>query len=93
MQLLVYLMFNYPLIENSFQTSVQIHASFCLFRPKRLLRTFKEYWFVFRDTSISYYKNKESANGEPIEQLHLRGNSVINSICLNCEHYPLWLLY
>lgn len=43
-------------------------------RPKRLtLRPYKEYWFVFKDTSISYYKNKEASNGEPIEQLHLRG--------------------
>uniref|UniRef100_A0A7N8YAF2 FERM domain containing kindlin 1 n=1 Tax=Mastacembelus armatus TaxID=205130 RepID=A0A7N8YAF2_9TELE len=48
-----------------------------LFRPKRLtLRPYKEYWFVFKDTTISYYKNKEAASGEPIEQLHLRGYSL-----------------
>lgn len=48
---------------------------FCLnFRPKRLtLRPYKEYWFVFKDTTISYYKNKEASIGEPIEQFHLRG--------------------
>lgn len=45
-----------------------------LIRPKRLtLRPYKEYWFVFKDTTISYYKNKETSNGEPIEQFHLRG--------------------
>lgn len=61
------------------------HSALILHRPKRLLRTFKEYWFVFRDISISYYKNKESANGEPIEQLHLRGNSIIDGLCQNVE--------
>ena len=44
------------------------------FRPKRLtLRAYKDYWFVFKDTTISYYKNKEVSSGEPIEQFHLRG--------------------
>lgn len=43
-------------------------------RPKRLtLRPYKEYWFVFKDTTISYFKNKEASFGEPIEQFHLRG--------------------
>lgn len=43
-------------------------------RPRRLtLRPYKEYWFVFKDTTISYFKNKEASYGEPIEQFHLRG--------------------
>lgn len=47
------------------------------FRPKRLtLRPYKEYWFVFKDTTISYYKNKEASSGEPIEQFHLRGEGI-----------------
>lgn len=51
------------------------HCRLCsVFRPKRLtLRSYKEYWFVFKDTNISYYKNKEASSGEPIEQFHLRG--------------------
>ncbi|MEQ2177270.1 hypothetical protein GOODEAATRI_001934 [Goodea atripinnis] len=45
-----------------------------LFKPKKLtLRSYKDYWFVFKDTTISYFKNKEASSGEPIEQLHLRG--------------------
>ncbi|XP_017311741.1 fermitin family homolog 1 [Ictalurus punctatus] len=63
-----------------------------LFRPKRLLRTFKEYWFVFRDTSISYYKNKESANGEPIEQLHLRGCEVVPDVNVTEKKFGIKLL-
>uniref|UniRef100_A0AAR2JJI0 PH domain-containing protein n=1 Tax=Pygocentrus nattereri TaxID=42514 RepID=A0AAR2JJI0_PYGNA len=63
-----------------------------LCRPKRLLRTFKEYWFVFRDTSISYYKNKESANGEPIEQLHLRGCEVVPDVNVTEKKFGIKLL-
>ncbi|XP_035760281.1 fermitin family homolog 1-like, partial [Neolamprologus brichardi] len=51
----------------------ELANSLRLFRPKRLtLRQYKEYWFVFKDTTISYYKNKEASSGEPIEQFHLR---------------------
>ncbi|XP_062857443.1 fermitin family homolog 1 [Trichomycterus rosablanca] len=63
-----------------------------LYRPKRLLRNFKEYWFVFRDTSISYYKNKESANGEPIEQLHLRGCEVVPDVNVTEKKFGIKLL-
>ncbi|XP_026886545.1 fermitin family homolog 1 [Electrophorus electricus] len=63
-----------------------------LYRPKRLLRTFKDYWFVFRDTSISYYKNKESANGEPIEQLHLRGCEVVPDVNVTEKKFGIKLL-
>lgn len=46
----------------------------CQNRPKRLtLRPYKEYWFVFKDTTISYFKSKEASSGEPIEQFQLRG--------------------
>ncbi|KAH0513938.1 Fermitin family-like protein 1 [Microtus ochrogaster] len=47
-----------------------------LFRPKKLmLKAFKQYWFVFKDTSIAYFKNKELEQGEPIEKLNIRGSS------------------
>uniref|UniRef100_A0A8B9KIE5 PH domain-containing protein n=1 Tax=Astyanax mexicanus TaxID=7994 RepID=A0A8B9KIE5_ASTMX len=66
--------------------------SFVLYRPKRLLRTFKDYWFVFKDTSISYYKNKESASGEPIEQLHLRGCEVVPDVNVTEKKFGIKLL-
>ena len=45
-------------------------------RPKKLmLKAFKQYWFVFKDTSIAYFKNKELEQGEPIEKLNIRGKS------------------
>lgn len=64
-----------------------------MLRPKRLtLKPYKEYWFVFRDTTISYYKNKESANKEPIEQLHLRGCEVIPDVNVTEKKFGLKLL-
>ncbi|KAG2467298.1 fermitin family homolog 1 [Polypterus senegalus] len=64
-----------------------------LFRPKKLtLKAFKEYWFVFRDTTISYYKNKESARGEPIEQLHLRGCEVVPDVNVTGRKFGIKLL-
>ncbi|XP_071269049.1 fermitin family homolog 1-like isoform X3 [Salvelinus alpinus] len=64
-----------------------------LFRPKRLaLRSYKEYWFVFKDTTVSYYKNKEAASGEPIEQLHLRGCEVVPDVNVTDKKFGIKLL-
>lgn len=48
------------------------------FRPKRLtLKGYKQYWFKFQDTSISYFKSKEESIGEPIQQINLKGTEYI----------------
>ncbi|XP_058880251.1 fermitin family homolog 1-like isoform X1 [Acipenser ruthenus] len=64
-----------------------------LFRPKKLtLRAYKEYWFVFKDTSISYYKNMECARAEPIEQMHLRGCEVVPDVNVSSKKFGIKLL-
>uniref|UniRef100_A0AAY4D7X0 PH domain-containing protein n=1 Tax=Denticeps clupeoides TaxID=299321 RepID=A0AAY4D7X0_9TELE len=64
-----------------------------LFRPKRLtLKPYKEYWFVFKDTTISYYKNKEASHGEPIEQFHLRGCEVVPDVNVTEKKFGIKLL-
>ncbi|XP_030577467.1 fermitin family homolog 1 [Archocentrus centrarchus] len=64
-----------------------------LFRPKRLtLRAYKEYWFVFKDTTICYYKNKEASSGEPIEQFHLRGCEVVPDVNVTDKKFGIKLL-
>ncbi|KAK2856459.1 hypothetical protein Q5P01_005194 [Channa striata] len=71
----------------------QLADSLRLFRPKRLtLRAYKEYWFVFKDTTISYYKNKEAASGEPIEQFHLRGCEVVPDVNVTDKKFGIKLL-
>lgn len=48
------------------------------FRPKRLtLKGYKQYWFKFQDTSMSYFKSKEESIGEPIQQINLKGTEFI----------------
>ncbi|KAL4630529.1 hypothetical protein GN956_G15863 [Arapaima gigas] len=64
-----------------------------LLRPKRLtFRPYKEYYFVFKDTTISYYKNKESSNGEPIDQFHLRGCEVVPDVNVTDKKFGIKLL-
>ena len=44
-------------------------------RPKRLtLKGYKQFWFTFNNTSISYYKSKEESLTEPIQQMNLKGH-------------------
>uniref|UniRef100_A0AAX7SYB7 PH domain-containing protein n=1 Tax=Astatotilapia calliptera TaxID=8154 RepID=A0AAX7SYB7_ASTCA len=71
----------------------ELANSLRLFRPKRLtLRSYKEYWFVFKDTTISYYKNKEASSGEPIEQFHLRGCEVVPDVNVTEKKFGIKLL-
>lgn len=71
----------------------ELADSLKLFRPKRLtLRPYKEYWFVFKDTTISYYKNKEASSGEPIEQFHLRGCEVVPDVNVTDKKFGIKLL-
>ncbi|XP_070781570.1 fermitin family homolog 1 isoform X2 [Enoplosus armatus] len=71
----------------------ELADSLRLFRPKRLtLRPYKEYWFVFKDTTISYYKNKETSSGEPIEQFHLRGCEVVPDVNVTDKKFGIKLL-
>uniref|UniRef100_A0AAZ3NNG7 PH domain-containing protein n=1 Tax=Oncorhynchus tshawytscha TaxID=74940 RepID=A0AAZ3NNG7_ONCTS len=53
---------------------------------------YTEYWFVFKDITISYYKNKETASGEPIEQLHLRGCEVVPDVNVTDKKFGIKLL-
>uniref|UniRef100_G1K3A2 ADP-ribosylation factor-like protein 8A n=1 Tax=Xenopus tropicalis TaxID=8364 RepID=G1K3A2_XENTR len=64
-----------------------------LFRPKKLtLKASKQYWFVFKDTSISYFKNKEAAHGEPVEKLNLRGCEIVPDVNVAQKKFGIKLL-
>lgn len=64
-----------------------------LFRPKKLiLKAFKQYWFVFKDTSIAYFKNQELEQGEPIEKLNLRGCEVVPDVNVAGRKFGIKLL-
>ncbi|KAM4632890.1 fermitin family homolog 1 isoform 1-T2 [Polymixia lowei] len=71
----------------------ELADSLRLFRPKRLtLRPYKEYWFVFKDTTISYYKSKETSSGEPLEQFHLRGCEVVPDVNVTDKKFGIKLM-
>ncbi|KAF1545349.1 hypothetical protein FQV19_0005188, partial [Eudyptula minor] len=64
-----------------------------LVRPRKLsLKAIKPYWFVFKDTSVSYFKNKESAQGEPIEKLNLKGCEVVPDVNVAAKKFGIKLL-
>ncbi|XP_041588327.1 fermitin family homolog 1 [Vulpes lagopus] len=64
-----------------------------LFRPKKLmLKAFKQYWFIFKDTSIAYFKNKELEQGEPIEKLNLRGCEIVPDVNVAGRKFGIKLL-
>ncbi|XP_037376982.1 fermitin family homolog 1 [Talpa occidentalis] len=64
-----------------------------LFRPKKLaLKSFKQYWFVFKDTSITYFKNKELEQGEPVDKLNLRGCEVVPDVNVSGRKFGIKLL-
>ncbi|KAG7280876.1 hypothetical protein CRUP_035186 [Coryphaenoides rupestris] len=67
-----------------------------IFRPKRLtLKGYKQYWFKFQDTCISYFKSKEDSFGEPIQQIHLKGCEVVPDVNVAGqkfeEQYARWM--
>ncbi|XP_023574348.1 fermitin family homolog 1 isoform X2 [Octodon degus] len=64
-----------------------------LFRPKKLiLKAFKQYWFIFKDTSIAYFKNKELEQGEPLEKLNLKGCEVVPDVNVAGRKFGIKLL-
>ncbi|XP_030304429.1 fermitin family homolog 1 isoform X1 [Calypte anna] len=64
-----------------------------LVRPRKLsLKAIKQYWFVFKDTSVSYFKNKESSQGEPIEKLNLKGCEVVPDVNVAAKKFGIKLL-
>uniref|UniRef100_A0A3Q3W554 PH domain-containing protein n=1 Tax=Mola mola TaxID=94237 RepID=A0A3Q3W554_MOLML len=63
------------------------------FRPKRLtLKGYKQYWFKFQDTSISYFKSKEESIGEPIQQINLKGCEVAPDVNVATQKFLIRLL-
>ncbi|XP_072907433.1 fermitin family homolog 1 isoform X2 [Hemitrygon akajei] len=64
-----------------------------IYRPKKLLlKAYKQYYFIFKDTCLSYYKNKEVSQGEPIEQLNLRGCELVPDVNIAGQKFGIKLM-
>uniref|UniRef100_A0A4W5QE76 FERM domain containing kindlin 3 n=1 Tax=Hucho hucho TaxID=62062 RepID=A0A4W5QE76_9TELE len=62
-------------------------------RPKRLtLKGYKQFWFTFNNTSISYYKSKEESLKEPIQQMNLKGCEVAPDVSVAGQKFCIRLL-
>uniref|UniRef100_A0A3Q2CIB6 FERM domain containing kindlin 3b n=2 Tax=Cyprinodon variegatus TaxID=28743 RepID=A0A3Q2CIB6_CYPVA len=79
------------LLEN--MTAPELNDYLKIFRPKRLtLKGYKQYWFKFQDTSISYFKSKEESIGEPIQQINLKGCEVAPDVNVAAQKFLIRLL-
>uniref|UniRef100_A0A4W5RJU8 FERM domain containing kindlin 3b n=1 Tax=Hucho hucho TaxID=62062 RepID=A0A4W5RJU8_9TELE len=73
-------------------TAPELNDYLKIFRPKRLtLKGYKQYWFKFKDASISYYKSREESLGEPIQQINLKGMNLSPSVPPQEEQYSRWM--
>uniref|UniRef100_A0A7N9AXJ5 FERM domain containing kindlin 3 n=1 Tax=Mastacembelus armatus TaxID=205130 RepID=A0A7N9AXJ5_9TELE len=76
-----------------FTVLVKLNCVNVCFRPKRLtLKGYKQYWFKFQDTSISYFKSKEESIGEPIQQINLKGCEVAPDVNISAQKFLIKLL-
>lgn len=74
-------------------TAPELNDYLKIFRPKRLtLKGYKQYWFKFQDTSISYFKSKEESFGEPIQQINLKGCEVAPDVNVAAQKFLIRLL-
>lgn len=79
------------MLEN--MTAPELNDYLKIFRPKRLtLKGYKQYWFKFQDTSISYFKSKEECIGEPIQQINLKGCEVAPDVNVAANKFLIRLL-
>uniref|UniRef100_A0A665XE23 PH domain-containing protein n=1 Tax=Echeneis naucrates TaxID=173247 RepID=A0A665XE23_ECHNA len=79
--------------ESSSASEMLVETLFICFRPKRLtLKGYKQYWFKFQDTSISYFKSKEESIGEPIQQINLKGCEVAPDVNMAAQKFLIRLL-
>ncbi|XP_041707142.1 fermitin family homolog 3 [Coregonus clupeaformis] len=71
----------------------ELHDYLKIFRPKRLtLKGYKQFWFAFNNTSISYYKSKEESLKEPIQQMNLKGCEVAPDVSVAGQKFCIRLL-
>ncbi|XP_043931669.1 fermitin family homolog 3 [Protopterus annectens] len=80
-------------VLDSITTIPELKDNLKIFRPKRLtLKGYKQYWVIFKETSISYYKSKEDVLGEPIQEMNLKGCEVVPDVNVSGQKFCIKLL-
>ena len=63
-----------------------------LMKPKRFtMKSYKQYFFVFKDTRLVCYKSREGRGGQPILTINLKGAEVTPEINLSQGKYSIKL--
>lgn len=79
-------------VLDSITSIPELRDNLKLFRPKKLtLKAYKQYWCVFKEMSVSCYKNQESF-GEPIHQMNLKGCEVAPDVNIGAQKFCIKLL-
>ena len=64
-----------------------------LFKPRRFtLKSFKRYWFVLRDTQLTYYISESQQSGTPIEKISLKGCEILPDVNISAKKYAIRLM-
>ncbi|KAM6970722.1 fermitin family homolog 3-like [Aplochiton taeniatus] len=80
-------------IMETMTVAPELHDYLKMLRPKRFtLKGYKQFWFTFKDTSISYYKSKEESLKEPIQQMNLKGCEVSPDVRVSSQNFCIKLL-
>ncbi|CAF3235936.1 unnamed protein product [Rotaria socialis] len=55
-------------------------------------KTLKRYWFVMRDTQLTYYANESQQHGTPIEKISLKGCEILPDVHISSKKYAIRLM-
>jgi hypothetical protein len=55
-------------------------------------KTFKRYWFIIRDTQLTYYPNESQQRSTPIEKISLKGCEVFPDVNISSKKYAIRLM-
>jgi len=68
------------------------YLSLKLMKPKRFtIRSYKQYFFVFKDTRLVCYRSREERGGQPILTINLKGAEVTPEVNLSQGKYSVKL--
>ncbi|KAL0994095.1 hypothetical protein UPYG_G00117690 [Umbra pygmaea] len=80
-------------LEETMTIAPELQDYLKIFRPKRLsLKSYKQFWFTFNNTSISYFKSKEESLQGPIQQMNLKGCEVAPDVSVAAQKFCIRLL-
>uniref|UniRef100_G3TXP4 FERM domain containing kindlin 3 n=1 Tax=Loxodonta africana TaxID=9785 RepID=G3TXP4_LOXAF len=80
-------------VLDSLTTIPELKDYLRIFRPRKLtLKGYRQHWVVFKETTLSYYKSKDEAPGDPIQQLNLKGCEVVPDVNVSGQKFCIKLL-